>query len=66
MLVVTRRTGEGACIRHRESGKVIANITIVCISKGKMRLGLKCPEELEILRDEILAKTEPEGEPCLK
>ena len=52
MLVLSRHRDEGIWI-----GKDI-RIVICDVRKGKVRVGIECPKDLEILRDEVKEKIE--------
>jgi carbon storage regulator len=47
MLVLSRKDGEAICI-----GEDI-EITVCDIGKGRVRLGIRCPESVRILRAEL-------------
>ncbi len=53
MLVLSRKPGERILI-----GDKIA-ITVVRIAPGIVRIGVEAPEELPILREELVANSEP-------
>ncbi len=47
MLVLSRKTGESLYITPE------IKVTVVKIDGGKVRLGVDCPKDLEILREEL-------------
>jgi carbon storage regulator len=50
MLVLSRKRGESIMI-----GADI-KITIVDIDRGKVRVGIRCPREVPVLREEIITR----------
>ena len=50
MLVLTRRKGE----QIRIGENVFITITDVCNDTGKVRVGIDAPQEIEILRTELI------------
>jgi len=52
MLVLGRREGERIVLRT-EDGKVI-EILVVRAANGKAKLGIEAPDDVEILRDELV------------
>jgi carbon storage regulator len=52
MLVLSRKVGESIVI-----GGVV--VTVLALSGGKLRLGVKAPPEVSILRSELLAGSAP-------
>jgi carbon storage regulator len=54
MLVLSRKIGERATI----GGDIV--VTVVQISRDRIRLGFDCPPELRILRDELRRRDDVE------
>jgi carbon storage regulator len=57
MLVLTRKRGESILI-----GDDI-RITLVQIKGQGVRLGIECPKDVKILREELTQEREPSNEP---
>lgn len=58
MLVLSRRPGE-SIILTLPSGETI-RVTVVKIDRGKMKLSFTAPENVRIMREELLPRPEPE------
>ena len=53
MLILTRHLGESIVV----SDNIV--ITVVDIARGKIRLGITAPREIEVLREELLERKRP-------
>jgi len=60
LLCLSRRTGEKVILRD-EDGRLIAEILITYIDRGKVRLGIKADHSVKIYRDEIDEQIKHEG-----
>ncbi len=47
MLVLTRRTGEAVCVGNS------VQVSVLGVSGGQVRLGIKAPPEIEVDRQEV-------------
>lgn len=56
MLVLSRKDQEG--ITFVGTG---IKIKIVSIDRGKVRVGIECPKDIVVLRDELIGQNEEEG-----
>jgi carbon storage regulator len=56
MLIITRRVGEGIRI-----GKDI-KILVTSVQGGAVKLGIAAPQDIQILRDELIIENEGESE----
>lgn len=54
MLVLSRKLGEKICIGDK------ITITVVDVDRGKVRLGVKAPKEMTVLRKELLERRSEE------
>ena len=66
MLVLTRKVNETLVVSPGE-----LTITVLSVTKGKVRLGLSAPPEVQIHRQEVLLriqkqKAEKEKKPCIE
>ncbi len=52
MLVITRRKNEDVVIEH--NGVIVANIKVIDIGQGKVRLGFEAPKTTVVTRRELL------------
>ncbi len=55
MLVLTRKRMESIAIGDR------IRITVVKLDRNQVRLGIEAPEDLEVLREELLREQEGQG-----
>lgn len=59
MLVLTRRNDETLVIGKGDSQVVVR---VVCIGRGKVRLGVECKPEIKVLRGELTDNDQPPSE----
>ncbi len=59
MLALTRATNEGLVIIDRETGVKI-KILFKVLDRGKVRVGVDAPEQVQIIREEILNRKRTE------
>ena len=60
MLVLSRKLGESIVINEN------IRVTVVSIDRGKIRLGIEAPPQVEIMRDELLKRRQEFAEPNLE
>lgn len=58
MLVLTRKEGESVIIGE-DGGSV--KVMVVSVGRGKVRLGIEAPDDVCIIRDELLNRGEDPG-----
>ena len=60
MLVLSRSVGEDILIGDNDVdfGDYVIKINVVEVSKGKVRIGIKAPDDLKILRSELVRNKE--------
>ena len=56
MLVLSRSVGENILIGDNDVdfGEYVIKINVVEVSKGKVRIGIEAPNDLKILRSELV------------
>lgn len=52
MLILTRRKNEDVVIEH--NGVIVANIRIIDVGQGKVRLGFEAPKTTVVTRRELM------------
>jgi len=60
MLVLSQKPGQKIRLRI---GDVVVWVQVVDAGRGKVRLGIEAPREVEILREELLSESRREGKP---
>jgi carbon storage regulator len=60
MLVLSRSVGEDILIGDNDVdfGDYVIKINVVEVSKGKVRIGIEAPDDLKILRSELVRNKE--------
>lgn len=61
MLVLTRKSGEGVTLTDRETGEVLAKVSVIFTRPGEAQLGFEAPERVHILRDEVAQRDAAQG-----
>jgi carbon storage regulator CsrA len=61
LLVLTRRPGEGITMTDRKTGKLICHLQAMEGKGNQLRIKIEAPEEVLILRDELLLEREEVG-----
>lgn len=61
MLVLTRRYDEAVIFRLPDGREIVAKVLF--IDRGRVRLGLKAPDDVVIFRDELRKPDQPEAMP---
>lgn len=62
MLFLTRRRGEAVDLTFRETGEVIATVSVVeLLPNGVVRLGFNAPAHVKIVRDNIVNNEPPDN-----
>lgn len=54
MLVLTREKHGRIILRDQRTGEVVGRITVVEIRGGKVKLGFEAPDDIKVLRDELV------------
>lgn len=63
MLVLSRKRDEKILLKLNENEEI--ELTVVRIDGNKVRLGIKAPDTVPILRSELVTKSEKESEALL-
>jgi carbon storage regulator len=60
MLILSRSVGEDILIGDNDVdfGDYVIKINVVEVSKGKVRIGIEAPDDLKILRSELVRNKE--------
>jgi len=58
MLVLSRKVGESIIINNN------IKVTVVDVGRGKIRIGIEAPAEVQIMREELLQRLQEFSEPA--
>ncbi len=60
MLTLQRLNGQKVFLTDRVTGELLAEIQIVDVSRGKVKMGIEAPAHVLIMREELITATNTE------
>lgn len=63
MLMLDRKAREAVVLRDRETGRILATVTVATVhghwGTARVKLAFDAPDDVEILREELIRKEKP-------
>jgi carbon storage regulator CsrA len=57
--MLRRGVGEAIVIQDKETGRTLATVRMMKLGRQQMKLGVDAPEDVLILREELITKGKP-------